>query len=271
MAVYAGDRPDWVADALSSLAGQSLLADEIVIVEDGPLPVRVSRILDEMSTRLPIHRITLAVNGGLSAALQVGLAQCRFELIARMDSDDIAEPERFERQIAVLSARPWLSVLGGYVAEFIDDPAIPYAIRKVPTGERKAARVARWRSPVNHPAVMFRRADVMAVGGYTGFTGIEDYYLWGKLLAAGRHIDNLPEILVRQRAGAALGRRRGGRDYARTEFALFRAFVDIGFLSRPQACLGLLMRLPVRLVPDGLRSWIYRHLLRRRMSTPPAG
>ena len=201
MAVYAGDRADWLADALSSLALQTRPAEEIIVVEDGPLPVQLSGVLDEMTTRLPIQRIALTVNGGLSAALQAGLEQCRFELIARMDSDDIAEPQRFERQLAVLSTRRSLSVLGGYVAEFTDDPASPYAIRKVPTGEQKVAKVARWRSPVNHPAVMFRRADVMAVGGYSGFTGIEDYYLWGKLLAAGRHIDNLPEILVRQRAG----------------------------------------------------------------------
>ena len=148
MAVYAGDRPDWLADALSSLAVQSRLADEIVIVEDGPLPVQVSDVLDEMATRLPINRIALTVNAGLSAALQAGLEHCRFELIARMDSDDIAEPQRFERQLAVLSTRQSLSVLGGYVAEFTDDPASPYAIRKVPTGEQKVARVARWRSPV---------------------------------------------------------------------------------------------------------------------------
>jgi hypothetical protein len=162
-------------------------------------------------------------------------------------------------------ARPALSALGGYVAEFAHDPQAPYAIRTVPVGEREVARVARWRSPLNHPAVILRKSDIEQVGGYAGFTGIEDYYLWGKLLAAGMHLDNLPEILVRQRAGAAMGRRRGGWGYARTEVALFRAFVRIGFLTPLQATAGLLLRLPVRIVPDGLRTWIYRHLLRRTL------
>jgi glycosyltransferase involved in cell wall biosynthesis len=265
MAVYAGDRAPWLAAALHSLADQTLAADEIVVVVDGPISSALSEVLDEMTSRLPIRRLDLAVNKGLSAALQAGLALCSGTLVARMDADDIAELDRFELQAAVLTGRPSLSVLGGYVAEFDADPAEPYAIRTVPSGEDRVAKVARWRSPVNHPSVMFRRADVLAVGGYTGFVGIEDYYLWGKLLADGRHIDNLPQVLVRQRAGAAQGRRRGGLGYARVEVALFRAFVRIGFLTRRQACVGLLLRLPVRLIPDRIRSWVYRRLLRRRV------
>ncbi len=95
--------------------------------------------------------------------------------------------------------------------------------------------MARWRAPVNHPTVMMRRSHVLAVGGYSGFVGIEDYFLWGKLLAAGRSLDNLPDVLVKMRAGAALGRRRGGWRYLRVEAALFRRFVQIGFLTPGQA------------------------------------
>lgn len=263
LAVYSGDRASWLAQALASLAAQSRPADEVVVVEDGPISPELVAVLDDAAATLPIRRVALPVNGGLAGALQAGVTACRYEFIARMDADDVAEPARFARQVAALEGRPELSVLGGYVAEFEEDPAAPYAIRKVPSGASRVARTARWRSPVNHPSVMFRRADVLAVGGYDGFVGIEDYFLWAKLLAAGKRIDNLPEVLVRQRAGLALGRRRGGWRYARTEATLFRAFVAIGFLSRREALVGLLIRLPVRLVPDTVRSWIYRRLLRR--------
>ncbi len=141
--------------------------------------------------------------------------------------------------------------------------------RQRPTGgssprlRRPVERVARLRAPVNHPTVVLRRSHVLAVGGYSGFVGIEDYFLWGKLLAAGRSLDNLPDVLVKMRAGAALGRRRGGWRYLRVEAALFRRFVQIGFLTPGQAVVGLAMRLPLRVVPAPLRSWVYRRLLRR--------
>lgn len=263
MAVHLGDRGAWVDEALASLAAQTRPAQEIVIVEDGPIGADVDAVLTDRAAQLPITRLALPRNIGLAGALQAGLQVCRTELIARADSDDVNEPARFADQLAALSARPSLSVLGGYVSEFADDSRRPYAIRTVPTGSTAVARAARWRSPVNHPAVMFRRSHVVAVGGYEGFVGLEDYFLWGKLLAAGREIDNLPEVLVRMRAGAAQAGRRGGWRYALTEARLFREFVRIGFLTWPQAATGLLVRLPVRLVPDRARSFVYRRLLRK--------
>ena len=263
MAVYAGDRADWVAASLRSLREQTTPPAEIVVVEDGPLPAELAAVLASVSA----VRVRLPENRGLAAALQAGLGHCSYDLVARMDADDIAEPDRLERQVATLAARPELTVLGGYVAEFAEDPAVPYAIRRVESGPAVVARVAKWRSPVNHPTVMFRRADVLAVGGYDGFAGLEDYFLWAKLLSDGKAIDNLPEVAVRQRAGSELGRRRGGLGYARTEVALFRAFVRIGFLTRREALVGLIIRIPVRLVPPRVRWWVYRWLLRGRFSS----
>lgn len=264
LAVWAGDRADWVRQALESLRTQTLPAAQVVIVQDGPVGADLADLLVDAAGWLPVTRLTLAENGGLAAALQAGLAMCSHELIARADADDICVPERFERQERVMSSQPDLSVLGGYVAEFETDPDAPYAVRDVPVGRTAVARHARWRSPINHPTVMMRRSHVLAVEGYSGFVGIEDYFLWGKLLHAGRSLDNLPEVLVKMRAGDALGRRRGGWGYARVEAALFRRFVEIGFLSRGQAVAGLAMRLPVRLLPGLLRSGVYRWVLRRR-------
>ncbi len=262
MAVYAGDRAEWLEQALRSVADQTRPAAQVVVVEDGPLSDDVRAVLDADPT---LTRIALPVNVGLSAALQAGLAHCDHELVARADSDDVNELDRLARQVAAMAARPELAALSGYVSEFVDDPENPYAIRTVPIGVDVVTRAARWRSPLNHPAVMFRLSDVRAVGGYTGFIGLEDYFLWAKLLAAGRQLDNLPEVLVRMRAGLAQGRRRGGLSYARTEIGLLRAFVRIGFLTRPQALLGATIRVPVRLVPDRVRLLVYRVLLRRRI------
>jgi len=264
MAVYHGDRGSWVDEALGSLVAQTRPAQEIVIVEDGPIGADVDDVLTRRSQELPMTRLRLPRNVGLAGALQAGLSACRTELVARADSDDLNEPTRLAEQLAAMKARPQLSVLSGYVSEFADDSRASYAVRTVPVGVAAVARAARWRSPVNHPAVMFRRSDVLAVGGYQGFVGVEDYFLWGKLLAAGHEIDNLPAVLVRMRAGTSQARRRGGWRYAATEARLFREFVSIGFMTWPQAVAGLVVRLPVRLVPDGARTIVYRRLLRRR-------
>jgi GT2 family glycosyltransferase len=263
MAVYAGDRVEWVSEALRTIREQTIPPAQTVVVQDGPVSTELSAVLEAAGVEL----VVLPENGGLAAALQAGLQRCSYELVARMDADDLAEPQRLERQVSVFARRPELSVLGGYVAEFRQDPAQPYAIRRVETGPALVARVAKWRCPLNHPTVMFRRDDVRAVGGYDGFSGMEDYFLWAKLLAAGKVIDNLPEVVVRQRAGLDLGRRRGGWHYLRTELGLFRAFVGIGFLTWWEALLGLTIRVPVRLVPPRLRWWVYRRFLRRSTET----
>ena len=265
MAVYAGDRAPWLAAALASLQDQTTPAQQVVVVEDGPIEPAVAGVLEDFAGRLPLTRVALPTNQGLAAALQAGLERCEFDLVARADADDICTPGRLGRQLEVMSAQPDLSALGGLVAEFDEDPEHPYAVRPVATGRATVARRARWRCPLNHPTVMFRRADVLAVGGYSGYVGIEDYHLWGKLLAGGYHLDNLAEVLVLQRAGAALGRRRGGWRYAKTEVGLLRGLVDLGFLSRGQAVVGGLLRVPVRLVPSALRVLLYNRALRRRL------
>lgn len=273
MSVYAGDRPDWLDVALRSLRDQTLPPTEVVVVEDGEIGPDLAATLDRWADELPIQRLALPTNEGLSKALQAGLAKCRFEIVGRMDADDYSEPDRFETQVGALISRPEVSVLGGHAAEFEDDPEACYGVRRVPVGIRRVAHSARWRCPVNHPSVVFRRDDVIAAGGYEGFVGIEDYYLWARMLTAGQAIDNLDRIVVRLRAGQALRRRRGGWQYARQETALFRSFVSMGFMNRPQAAAGLALRVPLRVVPGPARVLAYRTVLRKRIvdaTEPPA-
>ena len=265
MAVYAGEQAPHLAQALASLCEQQLPAQQVVIVEDGPLTPELMQVLNDYEVKLPLLRMVQPQNLGLAAALQLGLEACTYELVARMDADDVAVPSRFARQIAVMSKRPSLSVLGSYVAEFIDNPQQPYALRPVPVGESAVAAAARWRCPLNHPSVIVRKSHLLAVGGYSGFRGIEDYYLWGRLLVAGKSIDNLHEVLMLVRAGADLGRRRGGWVYAQRELLLYKAFWQMGFMTWYQALCGVLLRLPVRLLPSGLRSWIYQRAIRRAL------
>ena len=111
--------------------------------------------------------------------------------------------------------------------------------------------------------VAFKKSAVQAVGSYRHAPLFEDYDLWVRLLLAGYQFANLPEVLVYARAGDAMYERRGGLAYARYEWAIQQSFYQQGFLPIAQLLKNLAIRLPVRLLPNSLRSLVYQKLLRK--------
>ena len=124
------------------------------------------------------------------------------------------------------------------------------------------------RCPVNHPVVMFRKQAVLECGGYVHYPLFEDYYLWARMMVGGAKFYNIQESLLWFRTSPDMFRRRGGLRYALTEARLQFLFVGIGYIGLGRFFKNLAVRFAVRLVPNGLRSWAYRHLLRR--GTAPA-
>jgi len=109
MSIYMNEKAPYLASCLESLCAQTIPANEIVIVEDGPIREDLSKVIDSFMDRLPIRRHKLARNMGLGMALREGLCIVSHELVARMDSDDIAVPERFEAQLAAFASDPELA------------------------------------------------------------------------------------------------------------------------------------------------------------------
>jgi glycosyltransferase involved in cell wall biosynthesis len=266
--VYRGDHPDHLVQALESLERQTLPADEVVIVQDGPIPDPLSNVLQEWRARLPTNQITLYRNEGLGVALQVGLAGCNHELVARMDSDDIAEATRFQKQLEAFQKQPSLSVVGSWIEEFSDDPMKPYASRRVPESAEDIRQFSRMRNPFNHMTVMLRKSHVLAVGGYMHFRGFEDYHLWARLVAAGAELYNIPEALVLVRGGASMLGRRAGLAYGSSEFSFQRELVRRGVTSRMQFIRNVVLRVPSRLLPPRLLGNLYQSFLRQPTLVP---
>jgi len=265
--VYGGERPEFLRQSLESIAAQTVRADQVVIVKDGLLGSELESVLASYDEALPIVTVQLEKQGGLGLALSAGLAECRNELIARMDSDDISLPHRFERQLAFLLENPAVAAVGGTIGEFVNDPGTIASVRKLPCGGAELKRFAKFRNPLNHMTVMFRRSAVLAAGGYRDFPGLEDYDLWARLLMLNLEIRNISEILVLARCGDGMLRRRGGVSYARSEMRLFRQFLRMGFISAPEFALNVLVRTPVRILPAALRSLVYGRLLRHEGSS----
>ena len=131
MSVYIKEKPEYIRACFDSLLRQTVQADEWVIVEDGPLTDELYSVLDEYQKAYPglIKRVPQEKNQGLGAALRSGIPECRNELIARMDTDDIAREDRFEKQLAEFEKDPELDICGSQIDEFEHDPSIITARR----------------------------------------------------------------------------------------------------------------------------------------------
>lgn len=262
MSLYDKEKPAYLQQCFESLLTQTLPADDIVLVLDGPINSGLQALITHWQAKLPLNIIALENNVGLGSALNAGLAHCQYEWVLRMDTDDICVPTRFAQQLAFIGSHPDVSVVGGQIAEFNDDPQNSHASRQVPMTHQQIFASAKSRNPINHMTVAFKKSAVQAVGSYRHAPLFEDYDLWVRLLVAGYQFANLPDVLVYARAGEAMYERRGGIDYAKYEVDIQRAFYQQGFLTALQMLKNLAIRLPVRLLPNGLRSWVYQRLLR---------
>ncbi len=262
MSVYAKESPLYLRQSLGSLAAQSLQADEIVLVEDGPLGTELADEIAKFARVLHIVSVRLPAQAGLGTALRKGLDVCSGTFVARMDADDICSAGRFARQLDFLECNPEVDVAGSAIAEFRDDPQRAESIRSLPETSRDLDRFARYRNPLNHMTVMFRRQSVLDAGSYLSCEGFEDYHLWVRMLGRGCRLHNLPDVLVYVRCGNGMQRRRGGFSYLLRELAFQRFLYSAGLASLPGCARNILLRAPVRMAPVFIRSFCYTRFLR---------
>ena len=264
MSVYAREEARFLDQALRSVLNQSAVPDQVVVVKDGPLTEELEAVLEGYIVEFPgiMKIVPLDVNMGLGEALNRGLEHTSHELVARMDSDDIARPDRFEKQLAVFASDPDIAVAGSWIDEFEGDTDNIISTRMLPETPDRLKTYCGSRCPLNHPSVMFRAAAVKAVGGYRHFHLLEDYFLWGRLVAAGYKLYNIQESLLWFRSSPQMFRRRGGWKYARSEARLMKEFRRMGILSRGRMVRNIAIRFPVRIMPGPVRAMIYKRLLR---------
>ena len=271
MSVYAKENPDYLIQSIDSMFRQTVAPDEFVLVCDGPLTPELDAVVDRFTQQYPssFRILRLERNKGLGLALQAGVTACRNNLIARMDSDDIAFPDRCERQLAVFEKYA-VDIVGGTVLEFDVIPSNVYARRVTPQTHDEILRFAEKRNPFNHPSVMFKKESIIAAGNYQDIELFEDYHLWLRVLRNGGQCYNIPNPLVNMRAGESLYTRRGGVEYFRKLCCFEREKRRLGFSRGLTGAALFLLRSAVTLAPKGIRRIIYRNLLRRGAHTQEA-
>ncbi|MHA2787924.1 glycosyltransferase [Corynebacterium sp. S7] len=259
MTVYRGTDAAALEEALSSLAAQTRPADEIVIVEDGPHTV--AETIEAFVAKHPeARRVTLKDNVGSGRASQAGLTTITSAYLARLDSDDVAKPQRFAIQLDYLEKHPEVAALGTAMEEFSETPGDGGAIRALPTsGLDKYVKI---NSPINNPSVMMRTDAVKAVGGYKDVHRMEDYDLYARLVAGGYGLANLEEPLTYFRVSPEQFSRRTSNMFE-SEREMQRNLVSYGLVSKPRATMNLILRTLYRALPLGLLQRAYSKLFHR--------
>lgn len=200
------DGARWLGEALDSVAAQSFSDWELIVIDDGSSDTTPS-ILEQFARRESRTRLFRQDALGLVAALNRGLAEARAPLLARLDADDRARPERFARQVAHLSAHPEIGLLGSWADE-IDEDGKPRGQLKPATEPDEIARILATANPMIHSSVMLRTERVRQLGGFrAAFRAAEDYDLWLRLSEIAK-IANLPEPLIEYRWHSANVTRR---------------------------------------------------------------
>ncbi len=266
LSVYIKENPEYLEECLKSVFNSSVPSNDVVIVKDGPLTEELDKILESYANKYDsLNIVPLEKNCGLGIALNHGLAHCKNELVARMDTDDICEADRFESQLKVFENDPDASVVGGYITEFIDTPDNIVSTRKVPLTFEELKQYGKKRNPVNHVTVMFKKQDIIEVGSYQKVkdVGYEDYDLWIRLILAGKKIVNIDKVLVNVRVGRDMYKRRGDKKRLKTALFFRKKLWKVGYYSFFHYIFYSAETIAFCCVPSSVREFLYKKILRK--------
>lgn len=226
MSVYKKDDPSFLIAAIESMLKQTVLCEQFIVVEDGPLPESLQYVIDGYASKQPelFSVVKLSENMGLGRALDKGLEVCRNDLVARMDADDISLPSRCEKLLDLFAKNPKLGLAGTNIDEFYDDPQNVVSSRKVPCDYESICKFMRRRSPFNHPSVMFKKSEVVRCGGYGKMKRKQDFDLFARMLNMDCLALNIDESLLLFRSNKDNYKRRRSWEYC-------KSYIDVALVN----------------------------------------
>lgn len=266
MSVYKNDKAQDLYDAVESIYNLQLVKpNEVILIVDGPVPEKLNMQINRLQQAVPCLKVhILSENKGLGNALQIGTNLCSNDLIARMDSDDIALSDRFKKQITFLRENPEVDIVGGQINEFIGTPENIVGKREVPVSHKELAKYTQSRCPFNHMTVMFRKDAVIKAGNYIPWHFNEDYYLWIRMLEQGAVFANLPQTLVNVRVGKEMYARRGGWKYFKSEKGIQDYMYKHGLIGFSQYIFNVFIRFTIQVaMPNSVRQLVFQKIIRK--------
>jgi glycosyltransferase involved in cell wall biosynthesis len=260
LSLYKKENPEYFDTAMKSIwDDQSLKPDEIVLVQDGPLTdllyAVVSRWKNILEDKLIV--VDLKENMSFAKALNIGLKHCSYDLVARMDTDDISLPNRFEIQYRYMKENQNTAVCGTFIEEFSQD----YSKKiELPIESKSIYQYIKLRNPIAHPSVMYRKSTIEKVGAYPENLRLgQDFGLWSILISKGYILENIPEVLVKMRINQNFMERRGWESF-KYEALTIKLQYKIGLIGSIRAVKALTLRFILRMSPNIIKKFLYKNL-----------
>lgn len=267
MSVYKNDDAHNLELAVRSVANQTLAPKQIVLVVDGPVGEDINKSIKILEKEIDILEVVKSEqNIGLGNALKLGSKYCKNEFIARMDSDDIALPERFEKQMACFESDPALDMVGSNGQEFFNTLDNLANIKAVPETHEEIVEFMKSRCPFCHMSVIMKKDILEKAGGYQDWYYAEDWYLWIRMYLAGAKFYNIQETLVNVRINYDTFERRGGLKYYKSIKGLLKFMRKnklIGFFKYTKEKIRRFIGHV--LVPKKLKNKLYMKYMRREV------
>lgn len=264
MSVYKNDKSEDVKVAIDSLLNQTLLPNQIVILEDGKVSKKLDDLLEDYSKKHKIIEIyKRKQNLGLGLTLNEGLNYCEYDYVARMDADDYSYPNRFEKEINYISNHPDIDVIGCNIDEYDESLQNRLDKRVVPEQDEEIKKYMKKRNGINHMTVVYKKQSVLQAGSYEDCPYFEDYYLWCKMIKNKCQFYNIQESLMKVRAGSDMTKRRGGKSYSKHIYNFEKKIYQMGIINRLEYINNLIIRMSVASSPNFLRAYFYKKKLRR--------
>jgi len=261
ISVYKNDNHVFFNKALKSVYNEQILKpNQIVIIKDGPLNLKLENVLDNFKKKCKcrLDIIALKKNVGLGNALNIGLEECVHEIIARMDSDDISKPNRFKVQLDFIKNNPNVDVLSSFMDEFEGSVENIISIKKLPIEHNKCVKMLKYGCPINHPVTVFKKSKVIEAGGYKDIYLKEDIFLWLRMSAKNNIFGNIQESLLFFRVNKSMYKRRRGIKYTKSEIKLYIFKYKNKIISLKELILFGLPVILIRLSPPLIVKYLYR-------------
>lgn len=267
MSVYYKESADSLKESMDSVFNQTIRCNEFILIEDGPLTEELDSLIEKYKKKYNsiLKIVKLEKNVGLGLALNRGINECKNELIARFDSDDISVNDRCEKQLIEFINNPELDLIGSNHIEFIDsiDNKDSYTYKNLPCSDKEIKKYARKRNPFSHSAVMYKKSKVLEAGNYRSYYYVEDYDLWVRMIKNDCICKNINEYLSYVKVSEDLYRRRGGLKYLKSLMKFKNEQLKTGFYSLSDYLKSSSAHIIVCLMPGSLRQLIYKKMLRK--------
>jgi hypothetical protein len=259
--IYKKNTISEVINCLNSILKQTLLPNEIIIIYDGYVSIDIKNIVNNKIFFFKKKIIQNAANIGLGLTLKKAVLNCTYDLVIRVDADDISVKNRFYELISAAKKNKKVDVIGSYILEKYNNH---YYNRKTPCSSKNIKNFIHYKNPVNHNSVFFKKKSIVKNGNYSDVKFFEDYYLWFKIIKNKGRILNLDKILVYTNIDNNFYRRRTGYKYLKFFFIFLNLIYKKKFINTLNYLFLISLRTPIIMMPLLINRIVYQNLLRKK-------